>query len=138
MAISFNFHLFGKRLLTNYGRKEIFFRQNIKPIFATSSKIMIIQSKLLLRYPEETPNAPNQANPFLYEFMSYDPEVWEKSSLSFRSGIVFSVHSTILSSLNIIFIKFYRKYLENIGTVKMLRKLYIKLKFQNDIMLSRK
>jgi hypothetical protein len=92
----------------------------------------------LLRYPEETPNAPNQANPFLYEFMSYDPEVWEKSSLSFRSGIVFSVHSTILSSLNIIFIKFYRKYLENIGTVKMFRKLYIKLKFQNDIMLSKK
>jgi hypothetical protein len=75
MMISFNFHLFGKRLLTNYGRKEIFFKQKIIPIFTASSKIMIIQSKLLLRYPEETPNAPNQANPFLYEFMSYDPEV---------------------------------------------------------------
>jgi hypothetical protein len=92
----------------------------------------------LLRYPEEIPNALNQANPFLYEFMSYDPEIWEKSSLSCRDGIVFTVHSTILSSLNIIFIKFYRKYLENIGTVEMLRKLYIRLKFQNDIMLSRK
>jgi hypothetical protein len=75
MMMSFNFHLLGKRFLTNYGRKEIFFRQNIIPIFTTSSKIMTMQSKLLLRYPEEIPNALNQANPFLYEFMSYDPEI---------------------------------------------------------------
>lgn len=44
----------------------------------------------------------------------------------------------MLSSLNNIFSSFYRKYLEKSGTVGRLRKLYMRLRFQNEMMSIRK
>lgn len=94
---------------------------------------MIANYYLFFKNPDETPKAPNQVKPFLKSSIFYSISVYEKLNFYCRFGICLFNHYKILLRLKKRKDKLYKKYLVKSGTVDILSTLYIKLRFQNDI-----